>query len=113
MDHEDQIDLILEGLLEEYKPVVDQMERRNIPSTIIDLHECLLNQEAKLISTIVFAQVSDTANVVQQCQNYPHNPNKPHYNNNHNNQEIMNKNWQPSQQNRSENRIFHPYLDRC
>lgn len=38
LDHEDQIDLILEGLPDEYKLVVDQVEGRYIPPTIIDLH---------------------------------------------------------------------------
>lgn len=52
LDHEDQIDHILEGLPKEYKPVISQVEGRDIPPTITDLHERLLNHEAKLLFAV-------------------------------------------------------------
>lgn len=48
MDHEDQVEIILEGLPEEYKPVVDQIEGKDTPPTITEIHERLLNHEATL-----------------------------------------------------------------
>lgn len=45
---EDQIDYVLEGLPEEYKQIVDQIERRETPPSITEIHEKLLNFEAKL-----------------------------------------------------------------
>lgn len=63
MDHEDQIEVILEGLPEEYKPVIDQIEGRDIPPTITDLHERLLNHEAKLLALGASSSAPITANV--------------------------------------------------
>lgn len=45
---EDQIDYVLEGLPEEYKQIVDQIERRETPPSITEIHEKLLNFEVKL-----------------------------------------------------------------
>ncbi|XP_010480847.1 PREDICTED: uncharacterized protein LOC104759636 [Camelina sativa] len=50
MDHEDQIEKILEGLLEDFKPVVDQIEGKGSPPTIADVHERLRNREARLLA---------------------------------------------------------------
>ncbi|KFK34953.1 hypothetical protein AALP_AA5G215500 [Arabis alpina] len=49
--HEEQIDQILGGLPEEYKTVIDQVEGRDAPPSIPELHERLLNHEAKLLSS--------------------------------------------------------------
>lgn len=43
VDHEDQIDLILEGLPEDYKIIIDLTEGRDVPPSITELHERLLN----------------------------------------------------------------------
>ncbi|CAA7031672.1 unnamed protein product [Microthlaspi erraticum] len=71
MDHEDQIDLILEGLPEDYKPIVDQVEGRDAPPSITELHERLLNHEVKLISAgdSPSPYASITANAVQHRNN--------------------------------------------
>lgn len=50
MVHED-ADLILGGLPEGYKTVVDQVEGKDTPPSITEVHERLLNHEAKLLST--------------------------------------------------------------
>lgn len=47
-DPEDQIDTILEGLPEDYKTLIDQIESRDTPPSITELHEKLINQEVKL-----------------------------------------------------------------
>lgn len=47
-DLEDQVEHILEGLPEEYKFVVDQIEGRDSTPTIAEIHEKLLNHEVKL-----------------------------------------------------------------
>lgn len=50
IDHEDQLEFILEGLPEDYKTVADQIEGRDTPPSITEVHEKLLNREAKLLS---------------------------------------------------------------
>lgn len=48
LDHEDQIEYILDGLQEEYKTMADQIDGRDTPPSLPEIHEKLLNQEAKL-----------------------------------------------------------------
>lgn len=48
MDLEDQIERVLGGLPEEYKTLIDQVESRDSPPSLSELHEKLINQEAKL-----------------------------------------------------------------
>ncbi|XP_010496400.1 PREDICTED: uncharacterized protein LOC104773481 [Camelina sativa] len=50
MDHDDQIDLILAGLPEDYRPIIDQIEARDVSPTIPYVHERLRTREAKLLS---------------------------------------------------------------
>lgn len=71
VDHEDQIDLILEGLPEDYKNVIDQIEGRDVPPLITELHERLLNHEAKLLSlrNALVSPTLVTANMAQQRNN--------------------------------------------
>lgn len=88
MDHEDQIDAILDGLPEEYKQVIDQIEGRETPPSITELHEKLLHHEAKLASTVVAPSLFPvSANLVQQkVQSHYHNPHKNK--NYHNSQQV-------------------------
>lgn len=65
IDHEDQIEFILEGLSDDYKSVVDQIEGRDSPPSLTEIHEKLLNQEAKLQSmAYVSSSLPSTANTV-------------------------------------------------
>ena len=50
LDSENQIEYVLGGLPEEYKQIVDQLESRDPPPTLSELHEKLLNHEAKLLA---------------------------------------------------------------
>lgn len=109
IDHEDQVELILEGLPEEYKSVVDQIESKDTPPAITEIHERLLNHEAKLLSTMaVSSPFPVTANDVHHRSNN-NNQNKPRYNNNNNS-----SNWSSSPlNNKPDNRVSRPYLGKC
>ena len=43
LDHGDQIEYVIEGLPEKYKVVIDQIEGRDTPPTLTEVHERLLN----------------------------------------------------------------------
>ncbi|XP_010469972.1 PREDICTED: myb-like protein P [Camelina sativa] len=110
IDEYDQIEKILEGLPEDYKPVVDQIEGKDVPPTIHDVHERLRNRESRLLAA---AAVTPTpfpvsANVVHHRMdnaNVTNNNNTNTRNNgrsrNHSQQSCSfnnnNNNWQPSQ----------------
>ncbi|XP_019056495.1 PREDICTED: uncharacterized protein LOC109116120 [Tarenaya hassleriana] len=57
LDHEDLVDLILNGLADEYKPVKDVINARDVPISFVELHERLLNHEYALLSTFPIASV--------------------------------------------------------
>lgn len=64
IDHEDQIDYILGGFPEDYKPIADQLKGREITPIVIEAHEKLLNKVAKLLTASTeTAPVPVTANV--------------------------------------------------
>ncbi|CAA7029024.1 unnamed protein product [Microthlaspi erraticum] len=108
LGHEDQIDLILEGLSEEYKPVVDQVEGRDTPPTITELHERLLNHEAKLLSAAaaIVPHVPVNANVAQ------HHRNNNNYRNQNQNRHRNNQNqWQQSSSPTGQNQSQQPRSD--
>ncbi|XP_010513311.1 PREDICTED: uncharacterized protein LOC104789284 [Camelina sativa] len=63
--HEEQIEYLLGGLPEDYKPIVDQIEGRDSPPTMPAIHEKLINYELKLQSQAsVPSVVPVTANAV-------------------------------------------------
>ena len=68
LDQEDQIEHILDGLPKDYKTVADQIEGREAPPSLTEIHEKLLNHEAKLqlVSTLV-SSVPVTANFSNYC----------------------------------------------
>ncbi|KAG7579009.1 Integrase catalytic core [Arabidopsis thaliana x Arabidopsis arenosa] len=116
-EHEDQIERILAGLQEEYKPVIDQIEGKDHPPTIAEVHERLLNHEVKLLAAAdkLAMTIPASANVAQQRQ---HNNNNNHrgYNNNkkshnNNNYDGSSSSYQPSQgYTKQDNRSPRPYL---
>lgn len=112
-DHEDQIDAILAGLPEEYKTVMDQIEGRDIPPSITEIHERFINHELKLASlpSQSVSPVPVTANVAQQrSNNYSNN----RYRNNNTNYRGNSNNWQSQQYNKKNgNKGPRPYLGRC
>ena len=50
IDREDQLEYILGGLPEDYKAISDQLEGRDMTPSLTEVHEKLLNREAKLIA---------------------------------------------------------------
>lgn len=119
MDHEDQIELILDGLIDDYKSVVDQVEGRDGPPTITELHERLLNHEVKLLLAPdnSVTHVPATANAVQHRQNnHSQNQNQVRPNNPPGGYGQSSQNqWQPQPQSnwQSQNRGPRPYLGKC
>lgn len=64
MDLEDQVEHIFKGLPEDYKTVADQIEGRKTPPSLTEIHEKLLNLEAKL------QLVSPSATSVSVTENF-------------------------------------------
>ena len=48
LDHEDLIKKILEGIDEDYQPVIDVINGRDTPISFDELHEKLINKEPAL-----------------------------------------------------------------
>ncbi|KAG7565206.1 Integrase catalytic core [Arabidopsis suecica] len=116
LDHEDQVEAILAGLPEDYKPVVDQIEGKDKPPTIADVHERLRNHEAKLLATAANTNASlpVTANVVQQRHN---NNNNTYRGNQNRSQPRHNQPWKSSASSSNgdgyQQRQSKPYQGRC
>lgn len=90
LDHEDQIDHIIAGQPEDYKPVIDQIESRETPPSITEVHERLLNQELCLqtAATQSILPTLITANAVNYRPNNNNTSNSTNWNL-HNNSPIL------------------------
>ncbi|CAL9224478.1 unnamed protein product [Arabidopsis halleri] len=109
LDHEDQVEMILQGLPEEYKSITDQVEGRDTPPTLTELHEKLINHESKLLSAqplLPTPVTSNTAAAQQRNNNNSHPQNKPNQRNN-------NSYWQPQQRQSYDSKGPRPYQGRC
>ncbi|XP_010489872.1 PREDICTED: uncharacterized protein LOC104767558 [Camelina sativa] len=106
LDHEDQVELILEGLPDEHKTIIDQVEGRDTPPTLTELHEKLINHESKLLATQPLLSTPISANVAlpQRTNKNPRSQNRFTQRNN---------NWTPSSRQPNEFRAPRPYLGRC
>ena len=106
LDHGDKIEYIVDGLPEDYKTVVDQIEGRDTTPSIVEIHEKLINREAKLlaVTTHTSAFVPMTANMATSRPKQ-----QQHRGNNWNN------NYKPNQYNpqKQENKTTKGYQDRC
>ncbi|XP_010511282.1 PREDICTED: uncharacterized protein LOC104787403 [Camelina sativa] len=102
--HEDQIDFILGGLPEEYKPIVDQTEARDTPPSLPELHEKLLNHEAKLLAAASKASPSFPISA-----NYTKNRNKSFSKSSSPRSQQPGSTWSPGGSTRSPK----PYLGKC
>lgn len=74
IDHDDQVESIINGLSDDYKYVVDQLEGQEILPSLTELHENLLNHEAKFMKMTPPSFFPITAN-------YAHNRNRSNNNN--------------------------------
>lgn len=109
LEQDEKVQYILNGLPEDYKPVVDQMENRDVTPTITELHEKLLNKEAKLLSavTTINNAVPLTANVATtrpRSNNGKPNQRQNHWNSN---------NSSTYQSQKPDNRTSKGYQGRC
>ncbi|KAG7572644.1 Reverse transcriptase RNA-dependent DNA polymerase [Arabidopsis suecica] len=109
IEHDDQVEYVINGLPEDYKPVVDQIAAKDKPPSLTEVHERLLNQEGKLLAkanTAASINLPATANVATQRNN-----NNRHYNKSspkpHNNWQQQNYN------NKQDTRAPKPYQGRC
>lgn len=68
LDHEDKLDYILQGLPDEYKPVIEQAEGRDLPPSLTELQEKLINFEAKLLTSASLAAAPISANYVNSAR---------------------------------------------
>ena len=111
IDYEDQIDYVLQGLPEEYKSLVDQTESRDTPPSITELHEKLINHEAKIQT----ASNTSSLTPLPITANYTNNRNKPYTARGNQKQSQPWSNNRNYDQNRShdQNRSSRPYLGRC
>ncbi|XP_013624346.1 PREDICTED: uncharacterized protein LOC106330425 [Brassica oleracea var. oleracea] len=98
-DLEDQLEFIVEGLPDEYKQVADQIQGRDVPLSITEVHEKLLNQEVKLQDASPNSIIPVSANVAQPrpSSNNNRNNNSSNYRGRSNNRN-NNNSWQPQQQ---------------
>ena len=94
IEHEDQIDYIISGLPEEYKHLADQIEARDTPPSITEIHEKLINYELKLQAQAPATVVPMTANAA-----YTHNTGNRGSNNRNHNRFLPknNQTWQQQQ----------------
>lgn len=94
VDHEDQIEFLLGGLPDDYKQTIDQLEARDVPPSIIEVHEKLLNKEEKILAvssvSSVAAVTANSASTQTQGRN------------NNNNYSRSNQSW--SNNNNRDNR---------
>lgn len=113
VQHEEQIEFILQGLPEDYKSVVDQMEGRDVSPSLTVVHEKLLTKEAKLLavlsSTSSVAPVS--ANVATSRQ--PHQKSFQSKQRFGNNQSCNNNNQSPYQTSKQDTRLTKGYQGKC
>lgn len=98
---EDQIDYVLEGLPEEYKQVIDQIESRETSPSITEIHEKLLNFEVKLLTknlTPTAPPVSANAAQFRGNSNNNHHHSHSSQSRNNNNTNRGHQTWQQQQQ---------------
>ncbi|CAA7029995.1 unnamed protein product [Microthlaspi erraticum] len=106
IDLEDQIEFVLEGIPEEYKTLIDQVEGRDSPPSLTELHEKLINHEVKIVTAEPASHMPVSANVATNRfipNNNKSNPrNQPWQSNQRQNTDTNNSTWQPR-----------PYLGKC
>lgn len=96
VDCEDQLEFILNGLPEEYKTISDHLEGRDVTPSISEVHEKLLNREAKLLTlstnTSALPITANTASHNPQARQQKNTQSLPQtWNKNHNNSRYNNR----------------------
>ncbi|CAA7058393.1 unnamed protein product [Microthlaspi erraticum] len=112
VEHEDQIEFILEGLPDEYKSVVEQIEGRDLSPSITEVHEKLLTKEAKLMAQTPSPATPITANVATGPTRRFQPRNQPRHNQNWQPQNNYNR-QQSRQDNNTNNGTTRGYQGKC
>lgn len=114
IEPDDQLDHIFNGLPEDYKSVIDQLNGRETTPTLGEVHEKLLRHEAKLLTAATAASSSlpVTANAVNYKGN-GNNNSRQNQRSNYNNRSAQT--WQQQQQfsPRPQQRGPRPYNGKC
>ena len=113
MDHEEQVERVLENLPEEYKPVIDQIAAKDTSPSLTEIHERLINQESKILASSSMITVPITANAVSHRNNNTSNNNANRNQQNRFDNRNNTTRSQPWQQSSSTNRQPKPYLGKC
>ncbi|CAN7089565.1 unnamed protein product [Brassica rapa subsp. narinosa] len=61
VEHEDLLDIITDGLGDDYRAIVEMVNGRDIPITLDELHEKLVEREHTLLTTSVSASASSSS----------------------------------------------------
>ncbi|KFK24230.1 hypothetical protein AALP_AAs43280U000100 [Arabis alpina] len=113
MDHDEAVDKLLEGLPDDYRTVIDQIEGKDTTPSLPEIHERLLNHEAKMLARLADSTSRSsfpvTANNVQRGSA----PYRTNNNNNTNNYNNRNRNSSNQSYGRSDSRTSKPYLGKC
>lgn len=92
LDYEDKIEYIIDGLPEDYKSVVEQVEGRDTTPSIVEIHEKLVNKEAKLLSmNTTSLNTAPVSSNVATSRPRQYNNNKQQYRSNNSNWNNNNK----------------------
>lgn len=79
IDHEDLHDIITDGLGEDYRPIVERINGRDVPISLDELHEKLINRENTLsVSVVMVPTFLVTANVTHFNQQQSRSNSAPH-----------------------------------
>ena len=96
METEEQMESIVEGLSEDYKQVIDQIQGREVPPSFSEIHEKLLNHEIKLQA---MAAATPSLPISANVASY-----RPQHNHKNNNS----SNYRGQNRNNNNNRGTHP-----
>lgn len=112
LDHEDKIEYIIDGLPEEYKSVTEKVEGCDTTPSIIEIHEKLINKEAKLltVSVALSSSLPMTANVASTRPKQHQSQNTRGNNSNWNTNYRLHNNFSPQNQ---DSRSKNDYQGKC
>jgi len=85
MESEEQMEVIVEGLSDDYKQVIDQIQGREVPPSLTEIHEKLLNHEVKLQAAASSLPISANAASYRPPANNKHNNSNNYRGQNRNN----------------------------
>lgn len=97
---------------DEYKPVVEQTKGRDLPPSLTELHEKLINYEAKVLISTPATITPISAKYVNNTRPAQKQTKRPHQNWNNASNNSFHQNWTHAPNN-NQQRTFRTYLGRC